>query len=169
LTGNKVDQQIEGEEPRVLACVKLNVAGKPPALKFASIVVSIPAVESVHRLQLIGETDCTANAVFEQVRRAPEGESSESEIETAITWLLAYLADGPRPTKRTVADAQADGISTRALERARARLKCQAIHPAQLPDRLGGHAYDALSEEERNAWWVALPHFPDAPPAEWTS
>jgi len=169
LAGRELDPDAEIEEPRVLACVKLNVAGKPPALKFHSTVVSIPAVESVHRLQLIGETSCTANAVFEQVRRAPEGESSESEIETAITWLLAYLADGPRPTQRTVADAKADGISTRTLERARARLKCQAIHPAQLPDRLGEDAYGALSEEERNVWWVALPQFPDAPPAEWTS
>jgi hypothetical protein len=168
LTGDKLDQQTESEEARVLACVKLNVAGKPPALKFASTVASIPAVESVHRLELVGETTCSADAVFEQVRRAPAGDS-EMEIETAISWLLAYLADGPRPTQRMVAEARSDGISQRTIERARARLRCQAIHPAQLPERLGEQAYAKLSDEERKAWWVALPAVPDAPPEEWTS
>lgn len=168
LSGVKLDQQTESEEARVLACVKLNVAGKPPALKFASTVASIPAVESVHRLELIGETSCSADAVFEQVRRAPAGDS-EMEIETAISWLLAYLTDGPRPTQRMVAEAKLDGISQRTIERARARLRCQAIHPVQLRERLGEEAYATLSDEERKAWWVALPAFPDAPPAEWTS
>ena len=70
---------------------------------------------------------------------------------------------------RSGLDAKADGISTRTLERARARLKCQANHPAQLPDRLGEDAYAALSDEERRTWWLALPEFPDAPPAKWTS
>jgi hypothetical protein len=168
-TRSTLDEQTESEEARVLACVKLNVAGKPPALKFASTVVSIPAVESVHRLQLVGETDCNAGAVFEQVRRPPAGDS-ETEIETAmISWLLAYLAEGPRPTQQMVADAKLDGISQRTLERARARLRCQPIHPAQLPEHLGEDAYTALSEQERNAWWVKLPDFPDAPPEEWTS
>jgi KaiC/GvpD/RAD55 family RecA-like ATPase len=160
-------KQTGSEEARVLACVKLNVAGRPPALRFASTVASIPAVESVHRLQLIGETSCNAEAVFEQVRRAPAGDS-EREIETAISWLLAHLADGPRPTQRMVAEAKLDGISQRTLERARARLKCEAIHPAQLHERLGEDAYTALSEQERTTWWLALPAFPDAPPAEWT-
>ncbi len=167
LTRPQGDQQTESEEARVLACQKLNVAGKPPALRFASTVVSIPAVESVHRLQLLGETNCSADAVFEQVRRAPEGDS-EMEIETAISWLLAFLADGPRPTQRMVVDAKLDGISQRTIERARARLKCQAIHPAQLHEHLAAETYAALSEEERKAWWLALPAFPDAPPAEWT-
>jgi len=163
----KLDQHPESEDARVLACQKLNVAGKPPALRFASTVVAIPAVERVHRLQLVGEIECSADAVFEQVRRAPAAES-ETEIETAITWLLAYLADGPRPTRRMVADARIEGISQRTIERARARLHCQSIHPAQLPGRLGQDAYAALNEEERNAWWLALPEFPDAPPEEWT-
>jgi AAA domain len=168
LTGNKVDQQLEGEEVRVLACVKLNVARKPPALRFAATVASIPAVESVHRLELAGETTCGADAVFEQVRRAPAGDS-EMEIEAAISWLLAYLADGPRPTKRMVADAKLHGISQRTIERARARLRCEAIHPAQLCELLGAKVHATLSDEERKAWWLALPAFPDAPPKEWTS
>jgi AAA domain len=167
-TPSKRDEQTVSEEARVLACVKLNVAGKPPALKFHSTVTSIPAVESVHRLQLIGETDCSADAVFEQVRRPPAGDS-ETEVETAISWLLAYLADGPRPTQRMVAEAKLDGISQRTLERARARLKCEAIHPAQLREQLGAKGYAALCDEERKTWWLALPPFPDAPPEDWTS
>lgn len=163
----RVNPDVEPEEARVLACHKLNVARRPPALKFASTAVAIPAVESVHRLELVGETSCTAEAVFQQLRRPAEDESSETEIETATTWLLAYLADGPRPTRRTVANARADGISTRTLERARARLKCEAIHPAQLREQLGEEAYGALAEEERNGWWLRLPPFPDAPPEEW--
>jgi hypothetical protein len=91
------------------------------------------------------------------------------EIEMAISWLLAYLADGPRPTQRMVADAKLDGISQRTIERARARLRCEAIHPAQLCERLGAKVHATLSDEERKAWWLALPAFPDAPPREWTS
>jgi hypothetical protein len=44
-----------------------------------------------------------------------------------------------------------------------------AIHPAQLREQLGEQAYAALTEEERNGWWLRLPEFPDAPPEEWTS
>jgi hypothetical protein len=66
-----------------------------------------------------------------------------------------------------VADAKLDGISQRTIERARARLKCQAIHPAHLLKLLGEEAHAALSEEERKAWWLALPELPDAPPEEW--
>jgi putative DNA primase/helicase len=168
LTRPELDQHTDGDEARVLACQKLNVAGKPPALRFHSTVGSIPAVESVHRLQLVGETASSAEAVFEQVRRPPAGESVEREIETAITWLLAHLSHGPRQVQRMVADAKLDGISQRSIERARARLKCQAIHPAQLRERLGEDAYTTLSDEERKAWWLALPQFPDAPPEEWT-
>jgi len=166
LAGRQLDPEIE--EPRVLACHKLNVARTPPSLRFASTVVAIPAVESVHRLELVGETSSTAEAVFEQLRRPTADESSEREIESASDWLLAYLADGPRPTRRMVSEATADGISSRTLERARARLRCQAIHPAQLRQQLGEQAYATLNEQERKRWWLRLPEFPNAPPEEWT-
>src|SRR5207249_9433089 len=79
LAGRTTDSDIE--EPRVLACHKLNVARKPPALRFASTVVEIPAVESVHRLELIGEANASAEAVFERVRRPTEDASFATEIE----------------------------------------------------------------------------------------
>jgi hypothetical protein len=79
-----------------------------------------------------------------------------------------YWAEGPRPTQRMVADAKLDGISHRTIERARAA-EVSGDPPAQLRERLGEEAYTALGEQERNAWWLALPAFPDAPPAEWTS
>jgi hypothetical protein len=164
----ELNRDVDNDEARVLACVKLNVARRPPSLRFASTVVSIPAVESVHRLQLVSETSASAEAVFERVRRPAGDETSETEIETATDWLLAYLAEGPRPTRRLVADAKADGISARTLERARARLRCQAIHPAKLPGQLGDEAFAALNEEERKGWWLRLPELPDAPPEEWT-
>jgi AAA domain len=160
--------EAEVEEVRVLACQKLNVARKPPSLRFASTTVAIPAVESVHRLRLLGETNCSAEALFERVHRPAEHESSETEIETATTWLLAYLLDGARPTRGTVADAKAEGISARTLERARARLRCEPIHPAHLREQLGEKAYAALGEQERNGWWLRLRELPDAPPEEWT-
>jgi hypothetical protein len=168
LAGPEPDPDVDSDQARVLACHKLNVARKPPSLRFASTVVSIPAVESVHRLELVGETNASAEAVFERVRRPAGDESAETEIETASDWLLAYLADGPRPTRRLVSDAKADGISTRTLERARARLKCQAIHPGQLRKQLGEKAYTALNEQERKGWWLRLPELPDTPPQEWT-
>jgi hypothetical protein len=102
------------------------------------------------------------------VHRPAEQESSETEIETATTWLLAYLLDGPRPTRAMVAEAKAEGISARTLERARARLRCSPIHPAHLREQLGEQAYAALGEQERNGWWLPLPELPDAPPEEWT-
>jgi hypothetical protein len=160
----------ESDEPRlVLACAKLNVAPTPPALTFVSTAVEIPSIESVHRVELVGEINCTADAVFEQVRRSSDDESAETETETAATWLLEYLIEGPRPTKRMVADAKDEGISGRTLERARSRLKCVPIHPARLRERLGADVYDALPEEEKSGWWVALPALPDAPPEEWAS
>ena len=168
LAGPEPDPVRDGDEVRVLACHKLNVARRPPALRFASTVVAIPAVESVHRLELVGETSSTAEAVFEQLRRPGADESSEAEIESANTWLLASLADGPRPTRGLVSDAQAEGISARTLERARARLRCQAIHPGQLREQLGAQAYAALNTEQRKGWWLRLPELPDTPPEEWT-
>jgi len=74
----------------------------------------------------------------------------------------------PQPTRGMVADAKANGISGRTLERARATVKCQSIHPKRLRERLGDEAYDALPEDQKSARWVALPELPDAPPAEWT-
>ncbi len=43
------------------------------------------------------------------------------------------------------------------------------LHPAQLRERLGVQGYAALNKEERKAWWLALPEFPDVPPEEWTT
>lgn len=120
----------ESDEPRlVLACAKLNVAPTPPALTFVSTAVEIPSIESVHRVELVGEINCTAEAVFEQVRRSSNDESADTETETAMTWLLEYLVEGPRWTKRAVADAKSDGIAHRTFERARSRIKCVSIDP----------------------------------------
>ena len=55
----RLEQRRDSDEARVLACQKLNVAHKPPALRFTSTVVEIPAVERVHRLELVGETECS--------------------------------------------------------------------------------------------------------------
>jgi KaiC/GvpD/RAD55 family RecA-like ATPase len=153
----------------VLAAHKLNVAAKPPALRFRASAVEIAAVESVHRLDLIGETGTSAQDVFEQLRNGPEDLEIHTEIETASQWLLNYLVEGPRPTKMMIRDADSDGLSKRTIERARAKLKVESIHPARLPDMLGDEAYRRLSEDERKVWWVALPETPDAPPEEWAA
>jgi AAA domain len=157
------------EQALVLACQKLNLAAKPPALRFLSTTTDIPTVESVHRLELLEETDCTALAVFEQLRLVPQDEAVQTELDTAITWLLDYLKDGPRPTRRAIADANADGISNRTFERARAKLKCESLHPVRLSTRLHKDTFAALSDEDKRVWWVALPPIPDAPPEEWNS
>jgi hypothetical protein len=163
-----VDPEQESEDQAlVLACAKLNLAAKPPALRFLSTSIDIPTVESVHRLELVGQTDCTAQAVFEQVRAVRDDEAVRTEVEVAIGWLLDYLKDGPRPTRRAIADANADGISQRTFERARAKLKCESLHPRRLSATLDEGTYAALSEEEKRAWWIALPPIPDAPPEEW--
>lgn len=160
----------EGDERVcVLACVKMNIAARPPALRFLSRAVEIPAVESVHRLELVGETEVTAQSVFEQLRRGPVDAEQQTETDTAIDYLLNALLDGPQPTRQLIADASADGISKRTLERARAQLDCESIHPSGLRARIGEDAYEALTDEQQRAWWVALPEMPDAPPREWDS
>jgi hypothetical protein len=160
------DEEDEGEIVVVLAPHKLNVAEKPPALRFLATAVEIPAVESVHRLELVGETNASAQSVFENLRR-PDDLEIHTEIETAVEWLLSYLIDGPRPTRTMLLDASADGLTKRTIERARSILKVQAIHPTRLLSEIGEQAFGLLNADERKLWWLALPATPDAPPEGW--
>jgi hypothetical protein len=159
----------EGEIVVVLAPHKLNVAEKPPALRFLATAVEIPAVESVHRLELVGETSTSAQAVFENLRRGPDDLEIHTEVETAVEWLLSYLIDGPRPTRTMLLDASADGLTKRTIERARSTLKVQAIHPTRLLSEIGEEAFRLLNADDRKLWWLALPATPDAPPEGWAT
>ena len=78
----------DAQSVRVLACHKLNVAPRPPSLKFALGVVSLRTVEQVPVLRLLGESRYDDEAVFEQARRAFR-EQPPTEVESATEWLSA--------------------------------------------------------------------------------
>ena len=163
------DETDSEEQVCVLANVKLNLAPKPPALRFVSTAVEIPAVESVHRLELVGETDVTDEAVFEQLRAGPVNPEQQTEVATAVEFVLNALIEGPLPTRELIADANAHAISKRTWNEPSAQLGCESIHPSRLRERLGEEAYEALDADRRKAWWIALPAMPDAPPEEWAA
>jgi hypothetical protein len=154
---------------RVLACSKLNVAARPPSLKFTLDVVSLATVEQVPLLRLHGESGYDDLAVFEYARN-PTPLTPASETDAACEWIIAYLLDSPhanaRPTKRLLVDGKQAGFSQRTLERARAKTGLLPVPPAKLRQQLGEQAYAQLDEQERAAWWVALPDF-IPPPEQW--
>jgi hypothetical protein len=165
--GQPLSDEVDGA--RILACTKLNVAARPASLRFTLEVVSLPAVEQVPVLRLDGESAYNDLAVFEQACQPPVVDAT-SELEAACEWAVAYLLDSPlayaRPTQRLLADGKHAGFSQRTLERARTKIGLLRIPPAKLCEHLGQLACAQLDEEERAAWWVALPDF-IPPPEQW--
>jgi hypothetical protein len=151
-----------------IATHKLNVAAKPPSLCFAMDIPSLPTVEQVPLLRLIGECEHSDEEVFEQAKTAYKAEP-DTELETAMHYLVDSLNDGPRPYRPLLDEAIVEGFSKRTIERARAKLNCERIPPAKLHDRLGSDTYAKATDDELRMWWVALPPIPDVPPEDWAA
>lgn len=112
----------EDEKRRVLAVVKANLAAKPPSLSYAIAPATIyrnedEAIET-SRIRWLGESAHSADALIQ----ASRDHEARGELEEAIDWLKAQLADGPKEKKPLVRQALAAGIATRTLERAKEKL-----------------------------------------------
>jgi len=149
----ETDVEIEDdtvEKATVLANFKLSAGATPPSLAFKFSLGSSPNVESVPRVTLEGESRWNQEAVFAEAVSGAKDEEAAVMIEQAVNFLLHYLADGAQTTKALNAAAKDAGISTRTLERARAKVK-------------------TLAFQDEAQWWVRLPDLPDTLPEEWSS
>jgi hypothetical protein len=128
---------LSGEpDRRVLAMTKSNIGPTAPAL-----ACRLAEEAGRPRLEWLGECDATAD---ELCRPAFPGAAPDRA--TADEWLLAALADGPRPARQLQEEARAAGYCARTLERAKRRLGVVARRV-----RKDGRAFWQWSEP-------ALPH-----------
>ena len=144
------------------------MAAKPPPLKFAIDVESLPTVEQVPVLRLLGECEHDDVALFEHAKKQFRADPP-TEVDAAVEWILAALLDAEHralPWTRLLATGIEAAFSKRTLERARAKISLVRIPPQHLRDNIGEKAYASLDDLSRKQWWVALPDF-IPPPEDW--
>ena len=149
LRGIETDSN-DGEEERILAVAKLSASRDPPSLSFQVDEVSVPRLlNTVPRLNLIGESSVTADdlAASRSGGRVPQ--QHRTAVEEAIRWLLAKLLDGTQRSADLVDAAKRDGISPRTLERARHELVRQGT---------------ITTYQESGQHWVRMVDLPDTLP-----
>ncbi len=123
---------LSGEpDRRVLAMTKTNIGPTAPAL-----ACRVTEEAGQPRLHWLGECAATADDLC----RLPSP-STKPEPTTTDEWLLAALADGPRPAAELQDKAKAAGYSKRTLKRAKKRLGVVVRRVTQ-----GGHSYWQWSE-----------------------
>ncbi len=98
---------------RVMACVKTNLAPKPPSLMFRMM-----DTDGIVRLEWIKEA-CTLSA--DDLLRGSKRDAEA--LENAIDFLSTELKDGPRPKKMLMTHAKEKNISDGTLRRAFGKLK----------------------------------------------
>ena len=101
-----------GPDRRILAMTKSNIGPTAPAL-----ACRLAEEAGRPRLEWLGECDATANDLC-----GPTSPGAEPDRATADEWLLAALAEGPRPAKELQEAARAAGYCLRTLERAKRRV-----------------------------------------------
>lgn len=131
-------------------------------------------MESVATLELVGESNFSAEEVFsaERQKRDDDVLDQGGELEHAMSFILEALTAveaGAMPTRRLYADAADHGIAKRTMERARAALGCRKIPPAKVERELAPDVLAAVPEEDRRGWWIGLPETPNEPPEEWAA
>lgn len=136
------DPDDPGGARRVLVHAKCNVGPLQPSLCYEMESVRMGEAP-IGRLRLLGECDVTADEALARDEGSTRGERDE-----AREFLLAELADGPRPSTEVLAEAGKNGISKRTLERAKQAL---GIKAAKEPVRDG-------------AWCLRLPQSKAANP-----
>lgn len=105
----------EDESRRVLAVVKSNLAVKPPSLSFR--LESTPDGRS--RIAWCGSSSHSADALI----AAQRDDGERGALDVAMEFLRAHLADHAAHSKKDVLSAaRSEGIATRTLERAAAKL-----------------------------------------------
>ena len=119
-------------EKRVLAMTKSNIGPLGPAL-----VCRLANQDGRPRVEWLGEADVSAD----ELCRPPPRENGPARP-TAVEWLKAALAEGPRRTAELLAEGKATGFASRTLERAKKRL---------------GVVAEQVRCGDRNAWYWADP------------
>jgi hypothetical protein len=117
---------------RVLACTKNNLAVFPPALGFRIVTTS----DGLPRIQWTGPVHLTADDLVRLGRQRGEA------VPRALRFLEQQLACGPRDRQMLLQQAEAEGISFRTLERAKAEL---------------GVLSQQRRHQGRNVWYWGLP------------
>ena len=141
----------EGEEQRVLANAKLSSAPPAGSLAFKLHTVELPGLlQSIPRVTLLGETDVSAESILGARQSARKDGTMQTMVESASTWLLDLLVDGPRKTTELLDLGKAEGFSSRTIERARADLKQRRL---------------ITTRKVEGSWWVQL-DTPDSLPDE---
>jgi AAA domain/Bifunctional DNA primase/polymerase, N-terminal/Primase C terminal 1 (PriCT-1) len=103
---------------RVLAVSKNNLAPEASSLGFQLV----EAENGASAVEWLGGVDHTAEAILAE----SIGEEARSALAEAVEFLRDELAEGPVESKQIQRDAQANGITLRTLDRAKARLSVEA-------------------------------------------
>ena len=113
----------ETRQRRVLASIRCSLAAEPPSLGYAVESVTLPSGIVTSRV-VVDPTPLalTADELLQGSRA--RGDTRGSELDKAVAFLKAELADGPKPPKRIVQAAarETHRISQRTIERARKAL-----------------------------------------------
>jgi putative DNA primase/helicase len=119
------DPEGENGDRRVLATTSSNLAKLTPSLAYeiASAGVMGDTGEQINtaQIELVGESEANGHDLLKH--REP-GERTERD--EAADFLLAELADGPRPVKELKAEAKNAGITEITLQRAKSKLGIKA-------------------------------------------
>ena len=113
---------------RVFACVKSNLAAKPPSLRY-----SIEAGEDGQPfIEWRGAVDITAQGVLDGPEREDEYDDEEKAVKRRARRMEAdflefILRDGPKPWADIVAAGKGDGFSEITLRRARADIGLEKV------------------------------------------
>jgi AAA domain len=108
------------EDLRLLACVKSNLAKKPPTLKFAIRSVrpncANKNVDEVPVIEWLGTSELKADELLAE---------TGGQVKAAKEFLLGFLADGPKGSSEVEESAKASDIALSTLKRARKILRAE--------------------------------------------
>jgi putative DNA primase/helicase len=116
---------VEGEV--LVSRHKGNIGAPPPTLAYR--IVQVGEAENMPRISWLGERETSAEAALAAQTGAGADVEMRSATDEATEWLIAYLANGPRPAKEITDAARADriiGTSDKPLRKARERLGIEA-------------------------------------------
>lgn len=110
--------EFEGEH--IFACVKINLAQKPAALRYVLEGVDLNGLGSVAKISWRGESKSeTADSILAQ----PANGEGKTAKDNAVEFLKEFLAEGPKPAKEVKREAFDVGISWPTLRRAQTQME----------------------------------------------
>lgn len=168
--GEQKDPDYDG---RVLACERFGIGPLPPSLLFEmqTRFLEVTGREEPF-LKLREKTEYASADVLAAIRKArqvPELQDPTKGAEVALWMRETLMATGPMPTEEFIARAKkADRCPSRnTFDRARKVAGVESIRPSELEKVLGAERYAALSDDEKQVFWVRVPELGDPPLGEW--